>query len=106
MLNILNKLVATQDDVTTTTYTVAGTVTLAGDSIWGDTQGRVVNVTAIHVITHDDSDYTAIGVEHDSEWDIYTDTGFTVAIGAVLNADVDFTEQGMQEDNYASMELC
>ena len=45
-----------------------------------------------------------IDVAHDTTWDIYTDSGFESAISKVLGYDVTFTEQGMQQDNYASME--
>jgi hypothetical protein len=36
---------------------------------------------------------------------MYTDSGFSDAISALLGTDVSFTEQGMQDDGYASMEL-
>jgi len=43
-------------------------------------------------------------VTHDADWEIYTDTGFEAAISTALGFDVSFTEQGMQDDNFASME--
>jgi hypothetical protein len=43
-------------------------------------------------------------VEHDTAWEIYTDTGFEAAISAKLGYAVEFTEQGMQEDGVASLE--
>jgi len=43
-------------------------------------------------------------VEHDATWNIYTDSGFENAISKTLNMDVSFTEQGMQDDELASME--
>jgi hypothetical protein len=46
-----------------------------------------------------------VDVEHDTTWDIYTDSGFEAAISAALGFDVGFTEQGMQDDGYASMEI-
>ena len=78
----------------------------AGDGLWGCEQGRVVNVTAISVVhtTCDDEIYTQVNVTHNSTWDIYTDSAFSEAISNALNISVDFTEQGMQEDNYASLE--
>ena len=96
-------------DYTSTYYGVDGTVELAGDSIWGDTAGRVVTVSGITVTEeqYDDGDkYMHVTVEHDSTWDIYTDTAFAKAISEALKMDVDFTEQGMQDDGVASMELC
>jgi len=80
------------------------TVQLAGDSIWGYKGPQTVTVTDISVYTDEDDGYTSISVEHDTTWDIYTDTGFEAAISAALGYDVQFTEQGMQEDGCASME--
>jgi hypothetical protein len=88
-------------------YAAEGTVACAGDSIWGDTEGRVVRVDGVRVrkITYDDGDTsTMVDVEHDTTWDIYTDTGFEDAISAALGLEVTFTEQGMQDDGVASME--
>ena len=82
------------------------TVTLAGVSIWDYAGPSTVTVTGISVYTDTDEDdgYTSISVEHDTTWDIYTDSGFEAAISAALGYDVQFTEQGMQEDGVASME--
>ena len=82
------------------------TVTLAGDSIWGYKGPQAVTVTNISVYTDTDEDdgYTSIYVEHNTTWDIYTDSGFEAAISAALGYDVQFTEQGMQQDGFASME--
>ena len=79
------------------------TVTLAGDSIWGYKGPQTVTVTSISTYTDEDG-YTSVSVEHDTTWDIYTDTGFEAAISAALGYDVQFTEQGMQEDGVASLE--
>ena len=78
-------------------------VTLAGDSIWGYSGPSTVTVSSIDVYTDEDG-YKSISVEHNTTWDIYTDTGFEAAISEVLGYDVQFTEQGMQEDGVASME--
>ena len=83
------------------------TVKTAGDGLWGCEAGRKVNVRGITVIDEQydvDEHYTLVNVEHDSTWDIYTDTGFEAAISDALGFAVKFTEQGMQEDNMASME--
>ena len=99
------------DDCETTVienYAAEGTVTLAGDSIWGYEGKSVVRVDGVRVrnITWEDGDTsTMVDVEHDTTWNIYTDTGFEDAISAALGLEVTFTEQGMQEDNYASMEV-
>jgi len=91
-------------------------VELAGDSIWEYEGADTVTVTGISLYYVDD-DYnpveaTAEGarlldvhVTHDTDWRIYTDTGFERAISEKLGFDVGFTEQGMQEDGCASMEL-
>ena len=92
-------------------------VELAGDSRWDYEGPSTVTVTNIEVsrYTAEDvaewADYAEVGdvqhvsVEHDASWRIYTDTGFEAAISRVLGFDVQFTEQGMQEDGYASMEV-
>ncbi len=77
-----------------------------GSSIWENSTGKQVRVTGITVIENnsDDYTYTTVNVTHDSNWEIYTDSGFEAAISDALGFNVSFTEQGMQEDNYASME--
>ena len=79
-------------------------VQLAGDSIWGYEGPQTVTVSDISVYTDEDLGYTSIEVEHDTTWDIYTDSGFEAAISKALGYDVTFTEQGMQQDGMASME--
>jgi len=82
------------------------TVTTAGDGLWGCEAGRKITVTGICVIhtAFDDSINTQVNVTHNSTWDIYTDSGFEDAISEAVGFKVGFTEQGMQEDEYASME--
>ena len=92
------------------------TVELAGDSRWDYEGPSTVTVTNIEISRYtaedvaDWADYAEVGdvqhvsVEHDASWRIYTDSGFEAAISAALGFDVQFTEQGMQEDGYASME--
>jgi len=77
-------------------------VTLAGDSIWGYTGPQTVTVTGIRVI--EEEDFKLVYVEHNTTWEIYTDTGFEEAISKALGYAVEFTEQGMQEDGVASLE--
>ena len=83
-------------------------VKLAGDSIW-DCTLKTVNVTGITVVYNvsDDEYYTSVNVTHDGgegSWTMYTDSGFEAAISEAVGFDVTFTEQGMQDDGYASME--
>jgi hypothetical protein len=95
-------VVAHDEDTIETQYEGVFDIELAGDSIWGDTKGVSVTVTGARVV--DENGYKMIWVEHDSTWNIYTDTGFERAISAALGYDVGFTEQGMQEDGVASLE--
>ena len=93
---------------TFTTYETTGSVKLAMDSIWDYEGADTVNVESIQIIetvdNEDGTSYTQVNVEHDAEWTIYTDSGFESAISEAINLDVSFTEQGMQDDGYASME--
>lgn len=83
------------------------TVVTAGDGLWGCEAGRIVHVTGISIVTNaqEDETYVSVSVTHDSEWNIYTDSAFEEAISAVLGKQVQFTEQGMQNDELASMEF-
>ena len=96
------------ETVNYTTYEVDGNVKLAMDSIWDYNGSDTVAVKSIQVIetvnVDDDYSYKMVNVEHDTTWEIYTDSGFENAISETLNMDVSFTEQGMQDNNYASME--
>lgn len=80
------------------------TVTLAGDSIWGYEGPQTVTVSDIAVHEAGLEDYKMIDVVHDTTWEIYTDTGFEAAISKALGYEVQFTEQGMQQNGMASME--
>lgn len=103
MLNITKTHSYTDDLDTVTDYTVTGSVQLAGDSIWDYTGPSTVEVSAVHVRTNEDG-YVYVAVTHNTDWRIYTDTGFESAISAVVGQPVTFTEQGMQDDNYATLE--
>ena len=106
----------TNEDSVSTTYNCNVEVQLAGDSIW-DCELEAVTVTSIHIHENfwdEDGDssihitvcYNVNGdTEYEDSWRLYTDSGFSDAISALLGTAVDFTEQGMQEDGYASMEL-
>ena len=115
MLKITNtnkKTIADNVIETTTNITehsVTGSVQLAGDSIWGYTGPSTVEVTGVQVVETRYADepaevYTSVNVTHNTTWDIYTDSGFAEAISKLLGFAVQFTEQGMQDDNYASLE--
>ena len=116
--NVSDKLTFTHTqvdgDTTNTNYDCNVEVQLAGDSIW-DCELEAVTVTSIHISETfwDDTSTIHIAVcynvngddEYEDSWRLYTDSGFEAAISALLGTDVMFTEQGMQDDGYASMEL-
>ena len=94
------------------------TFELKGDGIWGAEAGRKVTLTGFTVDYMNSDTYepcnegdagAVIGhvtVDHDSTWDVYTDTGFQEAAANYTNImGLDFTEQGMQNDFKASMEV-
>ncbi len=95
-----------EEGVTIKRYACDFIVETAGDGLWGCEAGRKINVRGITVIEEDFEDFkwTQVNVEHDSTWDIYTDSGFEAAISEAVGFAVTFTEQGMQEDELASME--
>jgi hypothetical protein len=103
-----------EGDTLHTEYKCNRTVVLAGDSIW-DCTLKTVCITGIHITeTFDEDDIsTHIGVVYnvngdtdvEGSWRLYTDTGFEKTVSALLLTDVSYTEQGMQDNNYASMEL-
>ena len=116
--NVSDKLTLASTDTDTdsvsTTYNCNVAVQLAGDSIW-DCELETVTVTSIHIHENfwEDTSTVHIAVcynvngdaEYEDSWRLYTDSGFSDAISALLGTAVDFTEQGMQDDGYASMEL-
>ena len=105
MLKVVNTVVEQEDFGTVTTHTVEGTAMLDGTSIWDydyNKLGYEVAVTGVTVI--DEDGYVMVNVAHNAGWQIYTDKGFERCISELLGFDVTFTEQGMQEDEYASME--
>jgi hypothetical protein len=104
-----------EDDTLHTEYKCTRTVVLAGNSIW-DCTLKTVCITGIHITetVYDENDIsTHIGVTYtvngatdvEDSWRLYTDTGFEAVVSKLLGCDVSYTEQGMQDNNYASMEL-
>jgi len=106
----------TNEDSISTTYNCNVEVQLAGDSIW-DCEIEAVTVKSIHIHESFDEDgdssihiavcYDVDGVsgeDVEGSWRLYTDSGFEEAISELLGTTVFFTEQGMQDDGYASME--
>jgi hypothetical protein len=104
MLTLTNKRTETVDEWTTTSWDVEGTVRLALDSLWNYEGADTVSVSSIAIWKGAEEDYAEVAVGHDSDWRIYTDSGFEDAISKALGFEVQFTEQGMQQDGVASME--
>jgi hypothetical protein len=105
MLAIVNTVVEQDNEATVTRHTVTGTATLDGSSIWGyDYKSKGMEVACTEVTVVDYDDYKIVNVAHNAGWQIYTDAGFEASISELLGYDVAFTEQGMQDDGYASME--
>ena len=104
MLTVNN--VVKDNDSTITTYDCNFIAECDGSSIWSDTTNKKVRVTGICIVERkfEEHTYKDVNVTHDSTWVIYTDKGFERAISKALGYKVRFTEQGMQDDNYASME--
>jgi hypothetical protein len=104
----------TDTDSISTTYDCNVEVQLAGDSAW-DCEIEAVTVTSINIHENFDEDgdssihitvcYNVDGdAEYEGSWRLYTDSGFADAISTLLGTQVFFTEQGMQDDGFASME--
>jgi hypothetical protein len=116
--NVSDKLIFAHTEVdgdnVNTTYDCNVEVQLAGDSIW-DCEITAVTVTSIHICENFDEDgdssihitvcYNVDGdAEYEGSWRLYTDSGFADAISTLLGTQVFFTEQGMQDNGFASME--
>jgi len=121
IFNVSDKLTLagteTNTDSISTTYDCNVLVQLAGDSIW-DCELEAVTVTSIHIheqwwdeLEGDSSIHITVcynvngDTEYEGSWRLYTDSGFVDAISTLLGTEVMFTEQGMQDNGYASMEL-
>mgnify|MGYP001170905809 FL=1 len=78
----------------------------AGDSYWRESGSEIVSIHSITIREYDmdDEHYFDVYVRHDSEWTIYTDSGFERAISDSIGHEVRWSEQGMQEDVMAHLE--
>jgi hypothetical protein len=82
-------------------------IALAGDSIWLNRDGMqyaddIVTITDYKVEETDGM--IEVWVEHTAPWEIYTDSGFAKGISKMLGIDVDWSEQGMQDEGVAHLE--
>ena len=86
----------TDDEESVVEHTVTGSVTLA--------DGTVVDVYSVVTRTNTD-DYMHVGVQHDDiDYKLYRNKEFPVHISNLIGTQVDFTEEGMQDSCYASLE--
>jgi hypothetical protein len=89
----------------------------AGDGYWSE-ESKPVNVTKISLgYVNDEEDFGELRVYFDKNWDvnkdglIYTDSLFLKMLQEKLTecgfegADVEYSEQGMQGDNYVSLDV-
>ena len=94
------------------------TFNTAGDGFWSDLVGTVKTTYINLPYVNDEQDFGELRVYFDTaSWDvnedglIYTDSKFLKELRAKLNeigmagADVDYSEQGMQGDNYVSLDV-
>lgn len=100
-----------------TIYNYKGTAVVHtdGTGIWGMTAGVTVNISEISVcIGHDEHEEDDTGciehiaVTHDADEEdayLYTDEGIEKGVSKLMGIDVQFTEQGMQDEFLMSMEL-
>ena len=88
-------------------------IPLAGDSGYEEVKNlKQVKVDFVVIQNpYDDADegdeddgFRYVKVQHDGPWAIYTDSGFEKAISKIVGFEVDFTEQGLQQDGLADME--
>lgn len=93
-------------------YDVQGYATLEGNSLWDAElkypKGMRVNLSGAEVLFEYEEGVVwsiYIYVFHDANWEIYTDSGFAKSIEKLFGFPITFTEQGMQENGIASMEL-
>jgi hypothetical protein len=103
--------VLTDEEFVNTSYDCNELVQLTGDSIWDCTlsEVRILGICVCEGVAGGDYDgYLHIAVTHDGgeeSWRLYTDSGFKQAVRDLLGDDsISYTEQGMQDDGYASME--
>lgn len=79
-------------------------VKLAGDSMWDKDGSNPEMVTITDYEVSEEGDYVSVTVEHDGPWTVYTDSGFEKAVSDMIGMDVEFSEQGMQQDGVAHLE--
>lgn len=79
-------------------------IKLAGDSIWDKEVRNPPSVTMTDYEVEERDGMIEVVVIHDGPWEVYTDSGFEKAISDMIGTEVEFSEQGMQEDGRAHLE--
>ena len=87
-------------------------IQLKGDG-WGNIDGvaKVSGITIVHSDYGDGNDWYHILVDHNKHWELYHDSDFAKGITDIFrkllgkSVSVGFTEQGMQNNKKASMEM-
>jgi hypothetical protein len=86
-----------------------GSAVLAGDSLYKDKSsvGTVVSLGDIRIREYDIDEYHYLDVyvDHDSDWTVYTDSGFENVVREITGLDCHWSEQGAQNDNVAHLEV-
>jgi len=99
-------------------YKVTATLNTSGGGYWSNTQAAVEITRLQLAYTNDELDFGELRVYFNAAtWDvnklglIYTDKQFMTELKALLTtmgfdaSDVDYSEQGMQGDNYVSCDV-
>ena len=105
-MQVVNKIV--DEYGTTTEYAVDAVLKCSGEGAWVARAGHAVHVTGVRKVeyTDEDGDVPAmVYVAHNSDWQIYGDAGLLEAICKLTGWELGWTEQGMQDDNQACLEV-
>jgi len=105
-------------DITERCVDFLATLNTAGDGLWSDTAKAVdIHTLGLTVFEDEGDKWGELRVYFDTDtWDIdedgliYTDDAFlselqNVLLRAGFNTDVDYSEQGMQGDDYVSLDV-
>ena len=106
-MQVVSKIVD-ENGTTVEHYSVDAVLECSGEDAWAERVGHKVHVTGVRKVeyTDEDGDIPAmVYVAHDSDWQIYGDAGLLEAICKLTGWELGWTEQGMQDDNQACLEV-
>jgi hypothetical protein len=90
------------------TWTGTHTLTTDGECMGWCTAGEQVQITSIGVFVQEDG-YITVNIQHEYEENetdmLYADEGIQTDISKLMTVGVRFTEMGMQDEFYMSMEV-